>query len=44
MFAIRIDAATRKALAKAAKAEGNTAAGIGRRAINEWLRERGYLK
>jgi hypothetical protein len=44
MFAVRIDTVMRGALEKAAEAEGNTAAGLARLAIREWLRERKYLK
>ena len=44
MFAVRLDDAMRSALDKAAEDEGNTAAGLARLAIREWLKARGYLK
>jgi predicted transcriptional regulator len=44
MFAVRLDDAMRSALDKAAEDEGNTAAGLARLAIRDWLRERKYLK
>jgi len=44
MFAVRLDDAMRNALDKAAEVEGNTAAGLARLAIRDWLRERKYLK
>jgi predicted transcriptional regulator len=44
MFAVRLDDTMRSALDKAAEDEGNTAAGLARLAIRDWLRERKYLK
>ena len=44
MFAVRLDDAMRSALDRAAEAEGNTAAGLARLAIREWLRAKGYAK
>jgi predicted transcriptional regulator len=44
MFAVRLDDAMRDALDRAAEAEGNTAAGLARLAIREWLKQKGFLK
>ena len=42
--AILTDPAERKALDKAAEAEDRSAAYVARRAITEWLKEKGFLK
>jgi predicted transcriptional regulator len=44
MFGIRLSADERKALDSAASAEDRPAAYVARRAILEWLREKGFMK
>ena len=44
MFSIRLGDDERKALEKAAAAEDRPMAYIARRAISDWLREKGFLK
>lgn len=44
MFGIRLATEEREALDKAAAAEDRPAAYVARRAILDWLKERGYLK
>lgn len=44
LFSLGLDPAERKALDKAAEAEDRSAAYVARRAITEWLKEKGFLK
>jgi hypothetical protein len=44
MFSLRLTPDERKALDKAAAAEDRPSAYVARRAITDWLRERGFLK
>ena len=44
MFSIRLSVEERKALEKAAKEEDRPMAYVARRAILDWLKEKGYLK
>lgn len=44
MFSIRLSADERKVLEKAATAEDRPLAYVARRAIMEWLKEKGFMK
>jgi|HubBroStandDraft_4_1064222.scaffolds.fasta_scaffold908354_1 predicted transcriptional regulator len=44
LFSVRLDPADREALDKAAAEEDRAAAQVARRAIHQWLKEKGYLK
>jgi predicted transcriptional regulator len=44
IFSLRLSADERRALEKAAKVEDRPAAYIARRAILDWLKEKGFMK
>jgi hypothetical protein len=44
VVALRIVPSTKKALQKAAAADGRTVSGLAEHVLSGWLKERGYLK